>query len=230
MADLSDTSRWWFNCVWVSLCVRRHVAILLGTWWMAEYETLHVCRVPWCQQCVNFWWWPSDPIKFKKRFKKFICQFVFQNMCSAGYHENMIGRTYFGGDQVTQLNLATPSNGHTSLSTALVNKLWKNYIKQLCWCTTLYNLHNCPLVVTLFGLQKTVTLYFKFKNIIHLYWEWGIPYHLLPPIDHREEVSGCWSARLVCWVWRDCRRIHHWCDGRAQIQSCCQASQDRVLH
>ena len=26
-------------------------------------------------------------------------------MCSAGYHEKMIGRTYFGGDQVTQLNL-----------------------------------------------------------------------------------------------------------------------------
>ena len=38
MADLSDTSRWWFNCVWVSvwvsLCVRRHVAILVGAWWM----------------------------------------------------------------------------------------------------------------------------------------------------------------------------------------------------
>ena len=66
MADLSDTSRWWFNCecVWVSLCVRRHVAILLGAWWMADYETLHVCRVPWCQQCVKFWWWLSDPIKF----------------------------------------------------------------------------------------------------------------------------------------------------------------------
>ena len=32
----------------------------------------------------------------------------------------------------------------------------------------------------------------------------------------------------MCGVWRDCRRIHHWCDGKAQIQSCCQASQDRV--
>ena len=49
-------------CVWVSLCVRRHVALLLGAWWMADYETLHVCRVPWCQQCVKFWWWPSDQI------------------------------------------------------------------------------------------------------------------------------------------------------------------------
>ena len=26
-------------------------------------------------------------------------------MHSAGYHEKMIGRTYFGGDQVNQLNL-----------------------------------------------------------------------------------------------------------------------------
>ena len=27
------------------LCDRGHVAILLGTWWMADYETLHVCRL-----------------------------------------------------------------------------------------------------------------------------------------------------------------------------------------
>ena len=47
-------------------------------------------------------------------------------------------------------------------------------------------------------------------------------------VDHREEVSGCWPPRLVCGVWRDFRRIDHWCDGRAQIQSCWQASQDRV--
>ena len=52
----------------MSESLRRHVAILLGAWWMADYETLHVCRVPWCQQCVTFLWWPSDPIKFKKRF------------------------------------------------------------------------------------------------------------------------------------------------------------------
>ena len=30
---------------------------------------------------------------------------TFQNMRSAGYHEKIIGRTYFGGDQVSQLNL-----------------------------------------------------------------------------------------------------------------------------
>ncbi len=53
----------WVN-EWVSLCVRGHVAILLGAWWKADYETLHVCRVPWCQQCVKFWWWPTDPITF----------------------------------------------------------------------------------------------------------------------------------------------------------------------
>ena len=47
------------------------------------------------------------PIKFyKKNVKKnVICHFVFQNVHTAGYHEKMIGRTYFGGDQVTQLNL-----------------------------------------------------------------------------------------------------------------------------
>ena len=64
----------------------------------------------------------SDPIKFKKRFKNLICHFVFQNMRSAGYHEKMIGRTYFGGNHVTQLNFTISSNGHTSLSTALVSK------------------------------------------------------------------------------------------------------------
>ena len=46
----------------------------------------------------------SDLIKFRKRFKNVICHFVFQNMRSAGYHDKMTGRTYFGGDQVTQLN------------------------------------------------------------------------------------------------------------------------------
>ena len=47
----------------------------------------------------------GDPIQFKKRLKKLICHFVFRNKRSAGYHENMNARTYFGGDQVTQLNL-----------------------------------------------------------------------------------------------------------------------------
>ena len=44
-------------------------------------------------------------LHFKKRFRNLICHFVFQNMLSAGYHEKIIGITYFGGDQVTQLNL-----------------------------------------------------------------------------------------------------------------------------
>ena len=58
-------------CVCVCACVRacvslrvwRHVAILLDEWWIADYETLHVCRVPRCQQCVTFWWWHNDQIK-----------------------------------------------------------------------------------------------------------------------------------------------------------------------
>ena len=37
----------------------------------------------------------------------YIYHFVFQNMRSAGYHEKMIGRIYFGGDQVLQLNLVS---------------------------------------------------------------------------------------------------------------------------
>ena len=37
--------------------------------------------------------------------KKKNCHFVFQNTRSVGYHEKMSGRTHFGGDQVTQLNL-----------------------------------------------------------------------------------------------------------------------------
>ena len=54
------------------VCVCGHDAILLSAWWMADYETLHVCRVPWCQQCVKFWWWPSDPITFLKTFYSII--------------------------------------------------------------------------------------------------------------------------------------------------------------
>ena len=40
-----------------------------------------------------------------KYVKKKNCHFVFTKMRSVGYQENMIGRTYFGGDQdlVTQL-------------------------------------------------------------------------------------------------------------------------------
>ena len=37
---------------------------------------------------------------FKKRLTNLICHFLFQNMRSAGYHEKMIGRTYFGGEPV----------------------------------------------------------------------------------------------------------------------------------
>ena len=53
----------------------------------------------------NFCGDPVTQLNLKKRLKIFICHFVFQNMRSAGYHEKMIGRTYVGGDQVTELNL-----------------------------------------------------------------------------------------------------------------------------
>ena len=53
----------------------------------------------------NFGGDPVTQLHLKKRSKNVICHFVFQNMPSAGFHEKMMGRTYFGGDQVTQLNL-----------------------------------------------------------------------------------------------------------------------------
>ena len=70
---------------------------------MADYETLHVCRD--ANNLSNVGGEPVTQLNFKKRLKNLICHFVFQNMRSAGYHETMIGRTYFGGDQVTHLNL-----------------------------------------------------------------------------------------------------------------------------
>ena len=53
----------------------------------------------------NFGGDPVTQSNLKKRLNNLICHFVFQNLCSAGYHEKMIGRIYFGGDQVTQLNV-----------------------------------------------------------------------------------------------------------------------------
>ena len=46
---------------------------------------------------------PVTQLNFKKRLKNLICHFVFRNMRSAGYHEKMIGRKYFGAEQLTQL-------------------------------------------------------------------------------------------------------------------------------
>ena len=50
---------------------------------------------------TNFGGDPVTQLNLKKRLKIFICHFVFQHMRSAGYHEKMIGRIYFGGDPVT---------------------------------------------------------------------------------------------------------------------------------
>ena len=53
----------------------------------------------------NFGCDPVTQLNLKKRLTNLICHFVFQNMRNTGYHEKMIARTNFGGDQVTQLDL-----------------------------------------------------------------------------------------------------------------------------
>ena len=63
---------------------------------MADYETacMSSTMMPtMCQILVV----TQRPNYIFKCFKNLICHFVFQNMRSAGYHEKMIGRTYFGG-------------------------------------------------------------------------------------------------------------------------------------
>ena len=106
-------------CARVSLCVRRHVAILLGACWMADYETLHVCRVSWCQQCVKLWWWPSAPIKFLKRF---IVLFMLFYRHSAPY--SWRGHSFCGSCYAQTPAVWKTVAGHTSLTTALVVWSW----------------------------------------------------------------------------------------------------------
>ena len=81
---------------------------------MSDYETLHVCRVPLCQQCVKFWWLPN--YIFKKTFYSIMCvcpktcrhiarrmmNGLFMKLCMyVGYHDANNVST-FGGDPVTQ--------------------------------------------------------------------------------------------------------------------------------
>ena len=75
MADLSDTSHWWFNCVCVRVCE-------WAAWWMADYETFHVCRVPWFQQSVKCWW-PSDRIIWAVEIS-----FVLRCFTGTAHHNN----------------------------------------------------------------------------------------------------------------------------------------------
>ena len=82
-------------------CVRMYVRTYVCITFILVWPT---CRIPAVSGLIVCEF-GGDPIKFQKRLKKLICHFVFQNMRSAGYHEKMIGRTYFGSDQVTQLNL-----------------------------------------------------------------------------------------------------------------------------
>ena len=63
----------------------------------------------------------------------------------------------------------------------------KQLYKKVYLCTTLYNLRNCPLVVTLFGLQKTV---FTFKNVILTMGEFHTTCNLLSTIGKRFQDAG----------------------------------------
>ncbi len=132
------------------LSVRRHVALLLGAWWMADYETVHVCRVPWCQQCVKIWCWPSNPIKLKKLFIVLLCPFEYMSpYCSArdewlimkrcmyvGYHDvNNVSN--FGGDPMTQLN------SHFFYSIILSVRRYVAILFGTWWMTDYETLHVC---------------------------------------------------------------------------------------
>ena len=52
-----------------SVCPKTCCHISHDEWLIMKLCMYTVCRVPYCQQCVTFWWWPSDPIKFKKSLK-----------------------------------------------------------------------------------------------------------------------------------------------------------------
>ena len=77
----------------------RHIARRVHDEWLI----MKLCMYVGYHDANNVSNFGGDPMT--QRLKNLICHFVFQNMRSAGYHENIIGRTYFGGDQVTQLNL-----------------------------------------------------------------------------------------------------------------------------
>ena len=72
MANWLDSQLQHFDCICVYacfvclfVCIQRHVAILLGPWWMTDYETLHVCPVP---QGVKFPSLPSSLPPFLRIF------------------------------------------------------------------------------------------------------------------------------------------------------------------
>ena len=80
MADLSDTSRWWFNCVWVSesVCPRtcRHIARRMMNGWLWNYVCMYVGYHD-ANNVSNCGGDPVNQLKLKKRLQKVICHFVF---------------------------------------------------------------------------------------------------------------------------------------------------------
>ena len=104
-------------CEWVSLCVRRHVAILLGAWWMADYETLHVCRVPYhdANNVSKFGGGPVTQLNLKKCF---IILLTLSYGHGAPWPQR--GHSFCGSCYAITRADYSSMEGHTSLSTALV--------------------------------------------------------------------------------------------------------------
>ena len=81
---------------------------------MVDYETLHVCPVPYCQQCVKFWWLPSDPVTQLNLINLIVCVCVcvcvsgdmslIMKLCMYVRYHTVNNVSNFGGDPVTQLH------------------------------------------------------------------------------------------------------------------------------
>ena len=115
-------------CVCQSVCLKtcRHIARC-----MMNGDLLKLCiscRVPWCQQCVKFWWWPSDPIKFKKSFIVLFTLF-YGPLCSIAVTRSQFLRRLLCGHAQTAavwktvaVNLDKPRGCPKSSSTSRARK------------------------------------------------------------------------------------------------------------
>ena len=118
MADLSDTSRWWFNCDLV--CERVCECVCLSED-MSPYCSAHdewlimkLCMYVGYHDTNTFWWCPSDPIKLKKCLKKLL-------RCFTGTaHHSRDAATGFAAVATRPRAYCSSMEGHTRLSTALV--------------------------------------------------------------------------------------------------------------
>ena len=97
MADLSDTSRWWFNCVSVSewVCVSEDMLPYCSA--HDEWLIMKLCMHVGYHDANNVSTFGGDSVTQLNNLSFCIPKY----MRGAGYHEKIIGRTYFGGDQVT---------------------------------------------------------------------------------------------------------------------------------